>query len=172
VSRRTERIGSLIRTTLAGAIQSRLSDPRIEPLTSITRVDVSADFSVAHVYVSVMAEESRRRLSVQALQHAAGRLRTLIAQQLTLRQAPALDFRLDDSVRRSFETVQQLDRIMAELDTQPGSGGETVAQEPGAGDGAQEPADSESPAVDEPEPEPGRWRGGGVDEVREGQEDT
>lgn len=172
MSRRTERIGSLIRTTLAGAIQSRLSDPRIEPLTSITRVDVSADFSVAHVYVSVLAEESRRRLSVQALQHAAGRLRTLVAQQLTLRQAPALDFRLDDSVRRSFETVQQLDRIMAELDTQPGSGAGTEAQEPGAGDLAQEAADPESPAVSERETEPKTGRGGGAGQVHEGQEDT
>lgn len=116
VSRRTERVGSLIRAILAEAIQNRLNDPRIERLTSITRVEVSADFSVARVFVSVLAPEARRKLSVEALGHAAGRLRSLIAQGLTLRQTPELDFRLDESVQHGFETVQQIDRIMAELD--------------------------------------------------------
>ncbi len=119
MSRRMERVASLIRGILADAIQNRLSDPRIEPLTSITRVEVSADLSVAHVYVSVMAEGARRELSVSALQHAAGRLRSLVAREVTLRQTPQLDFRLDESVQRSFETVQQLDRMMQELDEGP-----------------------------------------------------
>ena len=108
---------------LAEAIQSRLSDPRIEPLTSITRVEVSADLAVARVYVSVMANEARQKLSVEALQHAAGRLRSLVAREVSLRQAPQLVFRLDDSIQRSFQTVQQLDRIMAELgDREPADG--------------------------------------------------
>ncbi len=116
MSRRTERVASLVRSILADAIQNRLSDPRIEPLTSITHVEVSADMSVAHVYVSVMAEDARRKLSVQALRHAAGRLRTLVAREVTLRQTPLLDFRRDDSVQNSFRTVRQIDRLMEELD--------------------------------------------------------
>jgi ribosome-binding factor A len=119
VSRRTERVASLIRSILADAIQSRLSDPRIEPLTSITRVEVSADMSAARVYVSVMAPAPRRELTVEALGHAAGCLRSLVARELTLRQTPQLDFRLDDSLRHSFETVRQLDRIMEELGGEP-----------------------------------------------------
>lgn len=131
MSRRTERVARLIRNILADAIQNRLNDPRIEWLTSITRVEVSEDLSVAHVYVSVMADEPRRRRSVQALQHAAGRLRTLVARDAPLRQVPALDFRLDDSVRRSFETVTRLDHLMHELDGRPLPGAEerTVAAE-------------------------------------------
>jgi ribosome-binding factor A len=115
VSRRAERVASLVRTILAEAIQSRLSDPRIEPLTSITRVEVSADLSVARVYVSVMAEPARRELSLRALRHAAGRLRSLVADGITLRQTPQLDFRLDESVQQSFQMVQQIDRLMEEL---------------------------------------------------------
>jgi ribosome-binding factor A len=124
VSRRTERIGSLLRAVLAEAIRNRLNDPRIEPLTSITRVEVSADLSVAHVYVSVMAEGARRELSVETLRHAAGRLRCMVAERVALRQTPELDFRLDESVRRSFETVQRLDRMMAELDEPAGPSAE------------------------------------------------
>lgn len=92
-------------------MRERLSDPRIEPLTSITRVKVSPDFSVAHINVSVMAAEPKRELCLKALQSAAGRLRSVVAEALTLRQAPALMFHLDDSLRRGFETVQELDRM-------------------------------------------------------------
>jgi len=114
VSRRTERVASVIRTVLAQTIQTRLSDPRIEPLTSITHVEVSADFSVANVYVSVMAPAARQKLSVEALRHARGRLRAAVAHHLTLRRVPELVFHLDESIQRAFETVQQIDRLMEE----------------------------------------------------------
>lgn len=119
VSRRTERVASLIRTVVAEAIQNRLSDPRIAPLTSVTRIEVSADLSVARVYVSVLANEPRRQLCVRALRHAAGRLRSFVAEAVTLRQVPRLDFHLDDSVQRSIETVETLDRIMTEMGERP-----------------------------------------------------
>jgi ribosome-binding factor A len=119
VSRRTERVASLIRTVVAEAIQNRLSDPRILPLTSVTRTEVSADLSVARVHVSVMADERRRELCVRALRHAAGRLRSFVAEAVTLRQVPRLEFHLDDSVQRSFETVETLDRIMTEMGERP-----------------------------------------------------
>lgn len=119
MSRRVERVGNLIRTVLAEALQQRLSDPRLEPLTSITHVDVAADFSIAHVYVSVMAEESRQKLTLQALRSASGRLRSIVAQQVVVRQVPRLEFHLDHSVQESFRTVQAIDQAMAELGERP-----------------------------------------------------
>ena len=115
MSRRTERIGNLIRSVVSKAIQTRLNDPRIAALTSITRVDVSADFSVAHVHVSVMANEARQKLCLAALQRSTGRLRAEVGQQIRLRHVPRLDFHLDDSLQRAFETVQVIDEAMAEL---------------------------------------------------------
>lgn len=122
--RRTERIGSLIREIIADVMQTRLNDPRIPALTSVTRVDVTADCSVARVYVSVMVPEiteparrrKRQELCLQALRSAAGHLRRQLGRELRLRKTPQLDFRLDDSVKGSFDTVQLIDRVMAELD--------------------------------------------------------
>jgi ribosome-binding factor A len=119
VSRRTERVARLIQAIVADAIQNRLQDPRIEPLTSVTRAEVSADLSVARVHVSVMADEARRQLCLRALRHAAGRLRSLIAEETALRRVPRLEFYLDDSVRGSFETVEALDQIMTEMGEPP-----------------------------------------------------
>ena len=119
MSRRTERVGNLIRHLVADTIQNRLSDPRIPTITSVTRVDVSDDFSVAHVYVSVMATEPQRKLFLTALRKASGLFRRILAPQLSLRKIPALDFRLDDSVRQGFETVEVIDRAMRELGEVP-----------------------------------------------------
>ncbi len=119
MSRRTERVGNLIRRIIAEAIQSRLSDPRIPPITSLTRVQVSDDFSTACVYVSVMAPPPQREQCLRALQSAAGLLRRQLAPELRLRKVPRLEFRLDDSVKRSFDTVQAIDRVMRELGQVP-----------------------------------------------------
>lgn len=104
-----------------------ISDPRVEPLTSVTRVEVSDDLSTARVYVSVMAPEARRKLTVQALQAAAGRIRGVIKDQVVLRTLPRLTFFLDESVKRSAEMVNTLDRLMIEAnaracETESGAG--------------------------------------------------
>ncbi len=143
MSRRTERIGSVIRNIVSEAIQSRLSDPRLEPLTSITRVDVSADLSLARINVSVMATEARQKLTLDALQHAAGRLRATVADQVRMRQVPRLEFMLDDSVKQAFQTVQAIDSAMAELGERPPweeDEAETPAEQ------TQEPGESAAPA--------------------------
>ncbi len=111
MSHRMARIGNVVRGVLARAIMSDLSDPRIEPLTSVTRVEVAPDLSVARVHVSVMAPEPRQRLTLQALEAARARLRGLMRPQLHVRQIPQLEFYLDDSIKRSIETVNRLDAL-------------------------------------------------------------
>ncbi|MBI4581543.1 MAG: ribosome-binding factor A, partial [Planctomycetes bacterium] len=55
---RRERVGHVIRSVVSGAIASHLNDPRIERLSSVTRVDVTADLEHAKVWVSVMGSEA------------------------------------------------------------------------------------------------------------------
>jgi ribosome-binding factor A len=130
VSRRTERVGSLIRTVIADAIQTRLADPRIPTITSITRVVVSDDFSVARIFVSVMATEAHRNLCLTALRSATGLLRRTLAPELQLRKTPLLLFELDDSLRKGFETVEVIDAAMRELGEAPEWEAENAPQEP------------------------------------------
>jgi ribosome-binding factor A len=136
-SRRVERVASVIRRVLAEAIQARLHDPRIPTITSITRVEVSADFSVARVYVSVLDTPARQKLCVQALQSSAGFLRRLLGREVRLRTLPVLDFRLDDSLKRGFETCQILDRLAAARGPSGDAGDGTEAdRDPTSGDQA------------------------------------
>jgi hypothetical protein len=88
-----------------------------------------------------MADESRRKLTLVALQHSAGRLRSLIAQRLTMRTVPWLTFHLDDSIRRSFETVQTIDRLMQELTpASDGASADPASQDPGDVTAVSQPA--------------------------------
>lgn len=113
MSRRTERIGSLIRQIVADAIQSRLSDPRIERLTSVTRVEVTADMSLARVHVSVLAPPARRKLTLTALHSAARRMRAVVAEQLSTRTTPEIAFCLDESIQHGIETQRAIDEALA-----------------------------------------------------------
>lgn len=156
MSRRTERIGALIRSLLAEAIQHRLNDPRIPPITSITRVEVSEDLAIARVHVSVLAAEAQRRLCVDALGSAAGHLRRMIGRQLTLRKVPLLEFRLDESLRRSFETVQTIDRVMRELGEVPEWERAAPADPDAAGQGGPGAAPAGPPPTEQSPPTPPR----------------
>lgn len=113
MSRRTERVASLIRQIIASAIQSRLSDPRVERLTSVTGVEVSPDLSVAKIRVSVLAPASRRKLTLEALRSASRRLRTMVGQELAVRQVPELIFYLDESIQHGIETERAIDEALA-----------------------------------------------------------
>jgi ribosome-binding factor A len=104
---------------VAETIQTRLADPRIPTITSVTRVEVSDDWSTARIFVSVMGSEVQRKLCLTALRSARGLFRRLLAPELHLRKIPALDFRLDDSLRQSFETLAVIDRAMRELGEVP-----------------------------------------------------
>ena len=115
MSRRTERVASVVRTVIGTAIQTRLDDPRIEPITSVTRVIVSGDLSFARVYVSVLSDRPKRRdLTVAALRSASGLLRSLVADALHTRVVPELAFELDDSIQKGIETVDLLDELARE----------------------------------------------------------
>lgn len=87
-------------------IQRELKDPRIG-FTSITRVEVSRDLSVAKVFVSVLGSAESAQSTLEGLSHAMGFLRGEIGRRLKLRHAPELDFRLDQSIEKSM-VIQRL----------------------------------------------------------------
>ncbi len=114
-SHRPERVGNVIRQVVSEAIAGRLSDPRIETLTSVTRVEVSHDLEHAKVYVSVIGEAAKGPLTVNGLNSAAGLIRRMVGDQLSLRRTPNLVFYLDESIKKATETIRLIDEAMAEI---------------------------------------------------------
>ncbi len=104
--RRRERLGALFREEIAWVIEHRVRDPRVG-FVSVTGVNVSADLSVATVFVSVFGEEETARRVVGVLSHAAPFIRSEVAKRVRLRQIPAFRFVEDDSIRHGA-TVDRL----------------------------------------------------------------
>jgi ribosome-binding factor A len=102
---RADRIGEAMLAELSDMIQRELKDPRIG-FVSLTRVVVSRDLAKARVYVSVLNPEQAAD-TLAGLESAQGYLRGEVARRLKLRLAPALQFKLDQSIADSVH-IQQL----------------------------------------------------------------
>src|SRR6266516_7364164 len=106
MSRRTERLGSSIQQEIATMILRDLNDPRVRPLTSVTRVRISEDLSIADVFITVMGTPGQQTAALNALKHSAGMMRTRLTKDLSLRQAPFLKFHLDEDRKKEQEGME------------------------------------------------------------------
>jgi ribosome-binding factor A len=96
---RARRIEEQLKRLLSELVRREVKDPRVG-LVTITAVEVSRDLSHARVYFTPFAGAGDAAAALEALRHAAGYLRLQVRNQMRLRIAPELDFRLDDSVER------------------------------------------------------------------------
>jgi ribosome-binding factor A len=116
MSRRTQRIANLVRNALGSILLSKLADPRVDPArTSITRVKVPEDLLTAKVYVSVIGTPAEQRKTVTALRHASGHLQELLGREISLRNTPVLQFEPDVQFKKTIETLELINKAMAEI---------------------------------------------------------
>jgi ribosome-binding factor A len=102
------RVDEALREVLSDAI-TQLKDPRIGFVT-VTAVDTSPDLRRASVWVSVLGDETERRLSLDGLRSAHGLLQRAVARQLRLKNTPQLEFAYDDTPERAA----RMERLLAE----------------------------------------------------------
>ena len=106
---RKEKIASAVQQIIAEALVHKLDDPRLAPMTSVTRVEMSGDVQIAKVYLSIPGGETNERLALTALGHAKGHLRSLIAAGLPLRQCPELRFLVDQRAKAVQHTLDLIE---------------------------------------------------------------
>jgi len=112
---RVERVGLLIQEKIGLLIvEGRIKDPRVNPFLSVTRAEVSRDFSFADVYISTFKSEANLSKGVLGLQSAAGFIQSQLAKEIKLRQTPRLRFHEDKSVREGFEMVKKIEGLVNE----------------------------------------------------------
>ncbi len=103
-------------------------DPGIGFIT-LTRVTVSPDLQIAHVYYSTMGDQRARKDTARALERATPFLRREIGSRIRLRRVPQIDFRFDESVEHQ-DRVEQILRDLHVQDAERAADQET----PGAPD--------------------------------------
>jgi len=110
-SQRINRINEDVKRELADIFRT-LKDPRIAPLVSIVRVDVSGDLSYAKIYVSAIGSENATENTVKGLKSAAGYIRKELSERLHIRKTPELKFIADGSISHGAE----ISRILKDID--------------------------------------------------------
>ena len=91
-----------------------LDDPRLTGFPSITRVEVSADLSIADVYVTIMGTAGAQTAALNALKHSAGMMRTKLTKALTLRVAPFIKFHIDEQLKKELDVLNLLKKVSEE----------------------------------------------------------
>lgn len=108
---RNRRVAEQIRHELAAIVLREMKDPRVVGV-SFTAVDVSSDLEHAKVwFTTFQADPEAAR---QGLAHAAGFLRTELAQRMRMRSVPRLAFQYDESVERGARLSRLIDQAVRE----------------------------------------------------------
>lgn len=94
------------------AILRELKDPRIDPMLTIVRVDLSGDMSVCKIYVSSFSGVEKALDSVKGLISASGFIRRELFHRLKMRKSPELTFIADNSIERSAEISKKLNDLL------------------------------------------------------------
>ena len=126
---RTQRVADYLQRELAALIQHELRDPRVG-MVSITGVEVSRDLGHARVYYTLMGADSAEEASesTEALNRAAGFLRSELSRDSTMRMVPQLKFYFDSSVGRG-RNLEDLIRRAADADRELGLRGDEPGDE-------------------------------------------
>ena len=119
MSRRTERLNSLIRRDLSDLIRNEVKDPRVAGVVSVTRVDTSSDVQHAKVFVSVYGTLREKEDAIDGLGDASGFIRRQLRGRLETRNVPVLKFILDETLDEGNEMLRLLDSLADQMPSQP-----------------------------------------------------
>lgn len=110
---RVSQIGEEIKRVISQLLRTKLKDPRISDMVSITEVRVTNDLSYAKVFVSVFGTEDEKKDTLEGIRNAEGFIKKEIGRNVKMRIMPKLIFELDDSVEESL----RLEKILEEIKT-------------------------------------------------------
>lgn len=109
---RLRRVESLLREEISSLIlRNEVKDPRVDPLVSISGVDVSKDLAYAKVRVSGFKERDELEEAVRGLNHASGFIQQQLGKKLRFRNTPRLSFLADHSIEEGFEVNRSLKEL-------------------------------------------------------------
>lgn len=111
MSRRSERLGKLIKQEISGLLEREVNDPRLGSLISVIDVSVSSDLKHAKVFVSILGDKASKEDMLDGFNAASGFLRKELAPKLKMRCVPRLSFYYDESIERGEELLGLIVRV-------------------------------------------------------------
>lgn len=111
---RKEKVEALMKRVIGDALLTEVKDPRIG-FASVFRVEVSRDYSVADVFISVIGTKDQKEKAIKGLTSASGFIRSKVGKEMKMRFAPELKFHVDDSIEKGVGMVNLIDKLSDEM---------------------------------------------------------
>lgn len=109
--KRINRISEEVRKTVSELLTREIKDPRIGPMTSVTKVEVTNDLRYANIFVSVLGDKSVKEETLEGLESAKGFIRKEIGSKMDLRYVPEPIFHLDESIEQGIYISKLIDKV-------------------------------------------------------------
>ncbi len=108
---KNNRINGEVMRELSVIIREEVKDPRIDPLLTITRVEVTPDLQFCKVHVSSLGSDELLMESIEGLKNAEGFIRRELAHTVNLRKTPMLQFVPDRSMEYAMEMSMKIEEL-------------------------------------------------------------
>ena len=113
-NKRVNRISEEIKKVVSQLLVNGLKDPRINTLTSVTKVEVTNDLRYANIFISVLGDDKSKEETLQGLRSAKGFIRSTIGKEVDLRYVPEPLFKLDESIEISINMAKLIEEVSEE----------------------------------------------------------
>lgn len=108
---KNNRINGEVMRELSCIIRDEVKDPRIDPLLTVTRAEVTPDLQFCKCYVSSLGSDETLAESIEGLKNAGGFIRRELAHRVNLRKTPELQFVPDRSMEYAIEMSKKIEEL-------------------------------------------------------------
>ena len=105
------RVNAEVHKELAEIIRNGIKDPRIQPMTSVTGVEVAPDLKTCKAYISVLGDAEAKKDTLTGLRSAESYIRRQLAKTVNLRNTPEIRFILDESIEYGVTMSKLIDEV-------------------------------------------------------------
>jgi ribosome-binding factor A len=99
-----------IKREISFIINTKVNDPRIGFVT-VTGTELSIDFKLLDVFVSIMGDEDEIKRSFEGLNSCKGFIKKNLQQRLKLKNVPSINFLYDKSIDTGISVSKILDGL-------------------------------------------------------------
>ncbi len=108
---KNNRINGEVLREITSIIRDEVKDPRIDPLLTVTRVEVTPDLQYCKCFVSSLGSDDDLKESIEGLKNAGGYIRRELAHRVNLRKTPELQFVPDRSMEYAIEMSKKIEAL-------------------------------------------------------------
>jgi len=109
---RVEKLNSEFQRNIYEILSTKVKDPRLTEMFSVTKVSCDKELTYAKIYISIFSTDKvKAKATFDAIKSSVGYVRHTLIKAMRIRSVPELDFVLDETL----DEGDKIDRILNEI---------------------------------------------------------